>query len=210
MKKDLDQLITDRHSTRLFLSTPVPRPLVLEALALAQHAPSNSNIQPWRITFVAGPALERLKDALLAVAKAGTPNIPPLPATFGHYRKELGMQLYGVSMGIAHEHEEGRAAAVLRNFEFFGAPLAAIISMPQDLGPPDALSVGLWLQTLLLALTERGLVWRSRSQDTRTSFARNCASRLISWFFAASLSATLTIPSCQSFTRRSQSNRAQR
>ena len=29
--------------------------------------------------------------------------------------------------------------------------------MPQDLGPPDAPSVGLWLQTLLLALTERGL-----------------------------------------------------
>ncbi len=156
-KKDLNQLIKDRHSTRLFLSTPVPRPLVLEALALAQHAPSNSNIQPWRTTFVAGVALDRLKDSLLAVAKAGAPNIPPLPATFRHYRTELGMQLYGVGMGIAHDDIEGRAAAVLRNFDFYGAPLAAIISMPQDLGPPDTLSVGLWLQTLLLALTERGL-----------------------------------------------------
>ena len=54
MKQDLDQLITDRHTTRLFLSTPVPRPFALEALALAQHAPSNSNLQPWRTTFVAG------------------------------------------------------------------------------------------------------------------------------------------------------------
>lgn len=156
-KKDLDQLIKDRHSIRLFLPTPVPRPLVLEALALAQHAPSNSNIQPWRTTFVAGAALDRLKDALLAVAKAGVPNIPPLPATFRHYRSDLGMQLYGVSMGIAHDDKEGRAAAVLRNFDFFGAPLAAIISIPQVLGSPDVLSVGLWLQTLLLALTERGL-----------------------------------------------------
>lgn len=156
-KKDLDQLIKDRHSTRLFLSTPVPRPLVLEALSLAQHAPSNSNIQPWRTTFVGGLALDRLKDSLLAVAKAGAPNIPPLPATFRHHRSALGRQLYGVGMGIAHDDKEGRAAAVLRNFDFFGAPLAAIISMPQALGPPDALSVGLWLQTLLLALTERGL-----------------------------------------------------
>lgn len=132
-KPNLDQLIKDRHSTRLFLSNPVPRPLVLEALALAQHAPSNSNIQPWRTTFVAGAALGRLKDALLAVAKTGAPNIPPLPATFGHYRKNLGMQLFGESMGIAHDDTEGRAAAVLRNYDFFGAPLATIISMPKDL-----------------------------------------------------------------------------
>ena len=44
---DLDQPIRERHSTRLFLPQPVPRKLVNEALALAQYAPSNSNIQPW-------------------------------------------------------------------------------------------------------------------------------------------------------------------
>ena len=41
---DLEQTIRERHSTRLFLSQPVPRKLVDEALALAVHAPSNSNI----------------------------------------------------------------------------------------------------------------------------------------------------------------------
>ncbi len=48
---DLDQTIKDRYSTRKFLSQPVPRTLLDEALALAQHAPSNSNIQPWRMVF---------------------------------------------------------------------------------------------------------------------------------------------------------------
>lgn len=157
MKKTLDQLIKERHSTRLFLTTPVPRSLVNEALALAQHAPSNSNIQPWRMTFVSGPALNRLKAALLDVAGREIPNIPPLPATFRHYRRELGVQVYGVGMGLAHDDKEGRAAAVLRNFDFFGAPLAAIISLHRDLGPVDALSVGMYLQTLLLGLTDRGL-----------------------------------------------------
>src|SRR6516162_3087211 len=33
---DLDQAIRERHSTRLFLSQPVPRELVNEALALAR------------------------------------------------------------------------------------------------------------------------------------------------------------------------------
>ena len=45
----------------------------------------------------------------------------------------------------------------MRNWEFFRAPLAGIVCMHRDLGPADALSVGIYLQTLLLALTERGL-----------------------------------------------------
>ena len=49
------------------------------------------------------------------------------------------------------------AAAVMRNFDFFGAPLAGIVSMHRDLGPADAVSVGMYLQTLMLALTARGL-----------------------------------------------------
>jgi nitroreductase len=35
----LDRAILERHSTRMFLPTPVPREVVDEALALAQHAP---------------------------------------------------------------------------------------------------------------------------------------------------------------------------
>src|SRR5262249_24919411 len=79
-----------------------------------------------------------------------------LPGTFKHYRGELGAQVYG-AMGISIEDKVGHDAAVLRNWEFFRAPLAAIICMHRDLGLPDALSVGMFVQTLLLALTERGL-----------------------------------------------------
>ena len=60
---DLEQIILERHSTRLFLPQPVPRALVEEALVLAQHAPSNSNIQPWHMVFASGPARDRLRRA---------------------------------------------------------------------------------------------------------------------------------------------------
>ncbi|WP_228038153.1 nitroreductase family protein [Nostoc sp. LEGE 12450] len=66
---DLDQTIKDRHSTRKFLSQPVPRALLDEALALAQLAPSNSNIQPWRLVFAQGGCRDRLQEALLNQAK---------------------------------------------------------------------------------------------------------------------------------------------
>ena len=153
---DLEQMILERHSTRLFLAQPVPRALVEEALVLAQHAPSNSNIQPWHMVFASGPPRDRLVKALLEEAQRRPPNIPPLPESFKHFRSELGAQVYG-AMGITRENKEGHRAAVLRNWDFFRAPLAGIVCMHQDLGPADALSVGMFLQTLLLALTARGL-----------------------------------------------------
>ena len=153
---DLDQAIRERHSTRMFLSQPVPREVVNEALALAQDAPSNSNIQPWHMVFASGASRDRLVAALLDEAKRRPPDIPPLPASFQHFRSELGAQVYG-AMGIARGDTAKHTAAVLRNWEFFRAPIAGIVCMHRDLGPADALSVGMFLQTLLLALTERGL-----------------------------------------------------
>jgi len=145
---DLDQAIRERHSTRMFLPQPVPRELVEETLALAVCAPSNSNIQPWHMVFASGAPRDRLVAALLDEAQRRPPNIPPLPESFQHYRIELGAQVYG-SMGIAIEDTARHAAAVLRNWEFFRAPLAGIVCMHRDLGPADALSVGMFLQTLL-------------------------------------------------------------
>jgi len=103
---DLDQVVKERHSTRMFLPKPVPRELLDEAVALAQLAPSNSNIQPWHVVFVSGPPRERLVAAMLEEAKRRPPNIPPLPESFQHYRSELGAQVYG-AMGIPIDDKAG-------------------------------------------------------------------------------------------------------
>jgi nitroreductase len=116
---NLDDAIRSRHSTRMFLpQKPVPRELVDEALALAQCAPSNSNIQPWYIYFVSGARRDRLVAALTEEAKRRPPKIPPLPASFQHFRSELGAQVFG-AMGIGLQDTEKHAAAVMRNWEFF-------------------------------------------------------------------------------------------
>ncbi|KAH8672788.1 Nitroreductase-like protein [Tricladium varicosporioides] len=151
------QLVKSRHTTRAFLPDLVPMHLLDSALELARHSPSNSNTQPWRLTIVTGKAHQRLSTALLEVATTGAPNIPPLPQQFSHYRSELGKQVYGEGWGISRDDTEGRRKAVLRNWEFFGAPVVIIVCMDKDLEEADSLSVGMYLQTLLLALTEKGL-----------------------------------------------------
>jgi nitroreductase len=147
----------DRRSTRLFLpDKPVPRELVTEALELAVHAPSNSNIQPWRLVLASGSARDRLVKALLKRANVESPKVPRLPEPFAHVRRDLGALVYG-SMGIARHDAEARRIAVLRNWEFFRAPLGGIVCMHRDLEFVDAVGVGMFLQNLLLALTARGL-----------------------------------------------------
>ena len=154
---DLEQIIIERHSTRMFLpKRAVPRALLDEALALAQHAPSNSNIQPWHMVFASGAASRPPRQRPGRGGPASATQYPSPARVVPALSQELGTQVYG-AMGIAREDKAGHAAAVLRNWEFFRAPLAGMVCMHRDLGPPDALSVGMFLQTLLLALTARGL-----------------------------------------------------
>lgn len=154
---ELDDVINRRHSSRMFLADkPVPADALHEALALAMRAPSNSNVQPWRVFLASGQRRDRLAAALLAAARADPPKALGLPESFSARRRELGALVYG-SMGVARDDAEGRWTAQLRNFEFFNAPVAGIVCMHRDLGMADAVGVGMFLQTLLLALTERGI-----------------------------------------------------
>ena len=43
-------------------------------------------------------------------------------------RRELAFKMYGL-MGVDRKDKEGRIKAMLRNYEFFGAPVAIIITL---------------------------------------------------------------------------------
>ena len=154
---DFDEVVRQRRSTRLFLrDKPVPRELLDEALELAMRAPSNSNIQPWRVFIASGPRRDRLVEALLEEASVELPVTTGIPEHYLPLRQELGGLVYG-SMGIARHDKDARKLAQLRNWEFFRAPVGAVVCMHRDLGLVDGVGVGMFLQTLVLALTERGL-----------------------------------------------------
>jgi nitroreductase len=159
---DLDVTIRERRSVRGFLSDrQVPRALLLEALELAQRAPSNCNIQPWRTFVASGDRCRKLRDALVAAATSGRAPEPedPVDEFPGDYRRlqvECAVALYH-EMGIDRRDHAGRLRALLRNFELFDAPHVAIICMEKRFGIGVALDVGMYVQTLLLALWARGI-----------------------------------------------------
>ncbi|OBB61378.1 oxidoreductase [Mycobacterium sp. 852013-51886_SCH5428379] len=154
---NLEEAVRGRRSMRMFLrDKPVPWEFVDEALELAARAPSNSNVQPWRLVLATGSRRDRLAEALLEAATIELPVTSGLPESYLPLRRELGALVYG-SMGIARDDADARRIAQLRNFDFFRAPMAGAVCMHRDLGLADAVGVGMYLQTLLLALTERGL-----------------------------------------------------
>jgi nitroreductase len=159
---DFDETIRRRRSIRGFIPTkPVPDSVLSESLGLAQQAPSNCNVQPWKVFVAKGDTRDRLSRLMCAELDAGNFGNPedPIDVFSGGYKKrqiECAAELYG-HMGVKRDDHVGRFHGLRRNFEFFDAPQIAIICMEQHFGIGVALDVGMYVQTLMLALHSRGI-----------------------------------------------------
>lgn len=158
---DLDETIRQRRSVRGFLPKPVPRETIEELLRLAQHAPSNCNVQPWRIYIASGEVRTKLRAALVTAVVSGesSEGMAQVDEFRGGYREKqvaCAVELYG-KMGVERGDKQGRLTAMLRNFEFFDAPHVAYICMAKSFGIGVALDVGTYVQTLMLAMQSRGI-----------------------------------------------------
>lgn len=160
----LEGLLTSRRSCRGYLPEEVSRETIEQILAASQHTASWCNTQPWQVHIVSGEARHDLSKALVenVIATFGqpAPSDFPFPAAYtGVYdqrRKEVGWQLYE-AVGVQRGDRDGSAVQMLRNFEFFGAPHAAIITTEADLGVYGAIDCGLYVNSFMLAAQALGL-----------------------------------------------------
>jgi nitroreductase len=158
----VDEAIRRRRSVRAFLPDELPDSALREVFALAQWAPSNCNVQPWTPHVVSGEALSRLRAALVDAAMRDEPIKPDWPAEgkfVGVYRErqvDAAVKLYG-AMGVERRDLEARKLAYIRNHAFFDAPHVVFIFMPEPFDTREATDIGMYAQTLMLALAARGV-----------------------------------------------------
>jgi len=158
----LIEAIYKRRSVRGYLDKEVPQETLDRIFEIAQQAPSNCNVQPWKAYVASGELKDRLSAEMVRLTAEGVKPNPDYPyrGDFeNEYRKrqvECAVALYS-EMGIERGDKEGRLRAVLRNFEYFDAPYMAFIGMDPSFGTTVALDVGMWAQNLMLIMVAFGL-----------------------------------------------------
>lgn len=161
--QSLADALRSRRSVRGFLDKPVPEDTLKAIFELAQLAPSNCNIQPWKVFVASGEVRDELRRRMVEKVTAGVPMEPDFEPNAGKfsgvYRQrqvDCAVELYN-NMGIARDDKPGRMRAQLRNFELFDAPHVVFIGMEREFGPTVALDVGMYIQSLMLAMTAYGV-----------------------------------------------------
>lgn len=154
--------IYKRRSVRGFQNKEVPQEVLNAIFEIAQQAPSNCNVQPWKVYVASGELKNQLSQKMVAnIKEKVSPNADyeyrgDFADDYRRRQVECAVALYSC-MGVGRGDKEGRERAVLRNFEFFDAPHIAFIGMDPSFGATVAIDVGMWAQTLMLTMVAFGL-----------------------------------------------------
>jgi nitroreductase len=153
-----------RRSIRAYQPQSVPIEIVREIVALGRHAPSGSNIQPWRVHVLRGATLARVGTAIQQAFLTDEPGhkrdydyyTDPIEEPYLARRRQCGWGLYG-TLGIGRGDREKSRAYRATNYNFFGAPVGIIFTIDRRLERGSWLDYGMFLQTIMLAARAKGL-----------------------------------------------------
>jgi nitroreductase len=154
--------VTGRRSVRRFLPAPVPNATIAAILTAASRAASGTNFQPWLVHIAVGASRDRVSAAVLAAAEAGEtcpeyryePEIIPEP--YLSRRRKVGFDLYAL-YGIERHDIAARKGAMLRNFDFFGAPVGLFFTMDRAMTQGNWLDCGMFMQNVMIVARAYGL-----------------------------------------------------
>lgn len=166
----IEDALLSRKTVRAFDRTRrVPLELVKRILDVARHAPSDNNIQQWKVYVVAGSVRDALVKETLQLRHQGIlPDRAPTPALdsdpkrrprvypdlYTQRSKSNGRQYYR-HIGILGDRKRGREQQI-KNYEFFGAPVGLFFFT--DLNYLNAWrDCGMFIQSVMLAARAYGL-----------------------------------------------------
>ncbi len=160
----VSQAIETRRSVRAYLSAPVSEAVVREILATASRAASGGNLQPWKVSVLAGDVrdafvhaiAERMKETPFGEGPEYEIYPADLEEPYRGRRRQVAKELYDL-VGIEWGDKMARARQMALNFTFFGAPVGMFISIHRKMGAPQFADLGIFLQNVMLLAREQGL-----------------------------------------------------
>jgi nitroreductase len=163
VSSNFSNLLRQRRSVRAYLPTPVADDLLHEVLAQARLAPSGANLQPGSFMQVRGAVREALSEDLVDAWQHGRAEAEdysyfpqPMPHTLRRRQVTAAQAMYG-ALGVTRDDRAGRDAQFARNFRFFDAPVALVVTIAHDMGSGCYMDLGMTLYGLMLAAQANGL-----------------------------------------------------
>lgn len=156
------EAIAGRSSVRRFLPESVADDIVRAILAGAARAASGFNMQPWFVYVATGESHARLRREARRAADANEMSLEYayLPDAFKEpylsRRRKLGHELYAL-YGIERSDKQARKEAMLRNFDFFGAPVGLFVAMDRAMSMGAWLDCGMFTQNIMILARAFGL-----------------------------------------------------
>ncbi|MEM8770895.1 MAG: nitroreductase [Pseudomonadota bacterium] len=163
-KSSVSEALKSRISTRAFLDKPVAEETVREILDLARWSPSGGNLQPWRVHAVMGAARDRLvqtvQEAIAANPLGEETELqiypPKLTDPWRARRFAVGEAMYE-KLGVPREDKAARVQHLMKNYEFFGAPVGLFFSLDRRFDKGQWAHLGMLMQSICLVAHEKGV-----------------------------------------------------
>ena len=159
----VSEALQARKSTRAFLPKIVPQELIKALLEDAKHAPSGVNMQPWNVCVISGEKKRILENKVIEAFESGRKEVMDYvyyPSAweepYKSRRRETGLLMYS-TLGIAKEEKQKQIEQWKLNYRAFDAPVVLYFFIDACLEKGSYLDYGMFLQSLMLSATEKGL-----------------------------------------------------
>lgn len=160
----VSQLLRTRVSIRAYTNERPTLEQIREILDTARWSPSGGNMQPWKVIVVTGHSRDKvcaLAHRTLNANPEGEdgdyPVLPPhLPPQMRSRRSAVAAQRFA-ALGIRRDDKAARAAAVARNYDFWGAPVGLFFVTHRHLERSQWAHLGMFIQSVVLVAQELGL-----------------------------------------------------
>ena len=160
MSKSLSEIIKNRKSIRAYTDKPVSNELIKDMLLKASQSPSGGNLQPWKIYVINEKSMKNFLEFQKNWKGTEEPPYPIYPEKlkepYRTSRNQMGEDMYSL-LGIKREDKLGRMNQMLKNFDFFGAPVGLFCFVDKQMGLPQWSDLGMFLQTFMLLAVDSDL-----------------------------------------------------
>lgn len=156
------QLATEMHATRDFSDRPLAKADIEDIVAMAQHAPSWADSQPWKVYVAQGDTLKKIKQEHAKHVDAGIHGRAEMATLLGtrwddYSEESIGDWGESVEAYLKEKHMNYDDTFLASERNLFNAPALLYVTIPKETNAWSIYDAGSFSQGLMMAAASKGI-----------------------------------------------------